>query len=192
MGLLKRAARTAKGSSTRLRSPSHLLASRPYLTGGSALNLKTGSAAPRLELQVDGHSRPVPASAAPQALFFFKVSCPTCPLAAPAIERLRRAYPRLETIAVSQDDLESSRAWMAQVGLGSPLAIDAERFAASEAFGLATVPTVVLLDHEGKIAQVQEGYSRLGYDSLAANAAYLVGAQPERIASTTGPAFQPG
>ena len=155
------------------------------------MELATGSAVPCLRLQGEREAWNVP-RAGPQALFFFKVSCPTCPLAAPAVERLRAAYPGIEVIAVAQDDLATSREWLARFGLAAPIALEGESYPASNAFNLVTVPTLVLVDGAGKIAAVQEGWSRKGYDELASKAALLVGAPPVPIAPDSGPVWKPG
>lgn len=152
-----------------------------------------GQKAPQLSLAGVSGPRAVGAPRGPQALFFFKVSCPACPLAAPAVERLRQAYPGLDVVAVSQDGEPEAKDWARQHGLDpTALALDGEGHQASAAFGLATVPTLVLLDGQGTIAAVQEGWSRDGYDALAKEAARLVGAPPVAVAPAEGPAFRPG
>lgn len=152
-----------------------------------------GQRAPQATLAGIAGPREIGLPGRPQAIFFFKASCPTCPLAAPAVERLRQAYPGLDVVAVSQDGEPEARDWARQHGLDpTALALDGERYQASAAFGLATVPTLVLLDGQGTIAAVQEGWSRDGYDALAKEAARLVGAPPVAIAPAEGPAFRPG
>ena len=148
--------------------------------------------APRLSLESPDGTVVIPAVGRSQALFFFKADCPTCPLAAPAVEHLREAYPALEVVAVSQDNSAAARLWLARHGLGAAIAHDGEGYPASRAFGLLAVPTLVLIDDRGKIAAVQEGWSRAGYDELAQQAARLTGLPVVPIAPAEGPAFQPG
>jgi len=155
------------------------------------MELATGSAVPHLQLKGERGTIDVP-RAGPQALFFFKVSCPTCPLAAPAVERLRQAYPDIEVVAISQDDLPDARAWLDRLGLAAPIALEGDTYPASNAFNLVTVPTLVLIDGAGRIAAVQEGWSRKGYDELAGCAARLVGSTSVPIAPGSGPVWQPG
>ncbi|MGC4117026.1 MAG: TlpA disulfide reductase family protein [Myxococcales bacterium] len=157
------------------------------------MELTTGAQAPRLTLKGLAGPREIPAVGKLQALFFFKVSCPTCPLAAPAVERLRQAYPALDVVAVSQDEADESKSWAQQHGLEPGLlAVEGAGYPASAGFGLAAVPTLVLVDGSGKVAAVQEGWSRNGYDALAGEAERLVGAAPVPIAPAEGPAFRPG
>jgi thiol-disulfide isomerase/thioredoxin len=148
--------------------------------------------APRLSLATPDGQVEVPAAGRAQALFFFKVECPTCPLAAPAVERLRRVYPALEVVAVSQNALAAARPWLIAHGLAATVALEGESYPASNAFGLLTVPTLVLIGPDGRIAAVKEGWTRAGYDELAAQAADLLGAPPVKIAPVDGPPFQPG
>lgn len=158
------------------------------------MDLQIGAKAPTLTLAGTSGPRAIPAAGGKaQALFFLKVDCPTCPLAAPAVERLRRAYPGLDVVAVSQDDEAATRRWMGEHGLAAEVAAcEGEGYPASAAFGLGAVPTLVLLDGQGRLAAVQEGWSRDGYDALAREAARLVGSPPVAIAPAEGPAFRPG
>ena len=156
------------------------------------MELTIGAKAPQVTLQGPAGAKTIPAGRV-QAVFFFKVSCPTCPLAAPAVERLRKAYPGLDVVAVSQDSEGETQEWMRQQGLDASAAVvEGEKYPASTAFGLEAVPTLVLLDGNGAIAAAQEGWSRDGYDALAKEAARLVGAPPVAIAPAEGPAFRPG
>ncbi|HEY3448170.1 MAG TPA: TlpA disulfide reductase family protein [Myxococcales bacterium] len=157
------------------------------------MELTIGAQAPRLTLQGPAGPRTIPAAGRAQAVFFFKVDCPTCPLAAPAVERLRKAYPGLDVVAVSQDAERETQEWMRAQGLDwSVAALEGERYPVSAAFGLAAVPTLVLVDGGGAIVAAQEGWSRDGYDALAKEAARLLGATPVAIAPADGPAWRPG
>ena len=158
------------------------------------MELAIGAEAPKLRLDdAELGPREIPAVGGPQALFFFKVNCPTCPLAAPAVERLRLAYPALDVIAISQDEASQTRAWMLEHGLSSKTAaMEGELHPASAAFGLQAVPTLVLIDANGELRSVQEGWSRDGYDELSREAARLLGVKPVLIAPAEGPAFRPG
>ncbi len=155
--------------------------------------LTIGARAPQVTLPGPTGPRTIAAAGRPQAVFFFKVSCPACPLAAPAVERLRQAYPGLDVVAVSQDGEAETEEWMSRHGLDRSVAtVEGDGYPASAAFGLAAVPTLVLLDGAGTVAAAQEGWSRDGYDALAKAAADLVGAAPVAIAPAEGPAFRPG
>ena len=158
------------------------------------MELTVGLPAPALELPLEGGgTASAPARGAPQLLFFFKVDCPTSALAVPALERLRRAHPRLELLPISQDDAAGTRAWRGAHGLTARAAIEGETFPASAAFGLAVTPTLVLLDSRGAVAAVQEGWSREGYNAAAALAARLLGEEAQVVAPEgEGPAFRPG
>src|SRR5579863_3728990 len=65
----------------------------------------------------------------PVLLAFFKVSCPTCVLTFPFLQRLADggapASPQL--IGISQDDAASSREFQERLGLAMPTLIDVPR-----------------------------------------------------------------
>ena len=71
--------------------------------------------------------------------------------------------------------------------------VDPEPWPASEAFGVRSTPTWVLLAPGGRVDAVREGWSRDDANALAARAAALAEA-PARLVSTPadGPAFRPG
>jgi peroxiredoxin len=161
------------------------------------MDLEIGQKAAALELPAqDGARAALGQGGRPQVLFFFKVGCPTSPLAVPAIERLRELYaarpggPSL--VCVSQDPAAETRAWADEHGLRGPFALDDGEFAASRAFGLVAIPTAVVLDSDGKLAALQEGWSRAGYDALAREVARLCGMAFQPIAPRDGPEFRPG
>jgi peroxiredoxin len=115
-----------------------------------------------------GHGLPV-------LLAFFKTSCPICQLTWPYLERLHRAYggKAVRVVGVSQDDTDASRAYYADYGGATfDLLLDPEpRFAASNAFGVESVPHLVLLSPEGVIEDVFAGWSKARMEALGARLA---------------------
>ena len=112
-----------------------------------------------------GHSLPV-------LLAFFKTSCPICQLTWPYLERLHRAYgaKAVHVVGVSQNDADSSRAYYAEHGGATfDLLLDPEpTFAASNAFGVESVPHLVLLSPEGLVEDVFAGWSKARMEALGA------------------------
>ncbi len=158
--------------------------------------LAPGDRAPSLDLPgLAGGT--VPVGAAPDRartlLFFFKVDCPTCPVALPVVETLRQTYgDAVQVIGVSQDDAEATRT--AHAGAQLRVALDAGDFAASNAYGLTTVPTLVVLDASGRIESLTRGWSRDAYNAVSRSLAEATGL-PYRPASPSDdgrPAWKPG
>ena len=135
--------------------------------------IKVGTKAPAFTLAAsDGEPRSLHdlTADAPALLVFFKTTCPTCRMAMPVYGELVRRYgDATYVVAVSQDPLLKARAWLAEQGFEG-LALDdtPDRYAVSRAFGVATVPTAVLVDADGKVVDVVEGWHRDGANRLAA------------------------
>ncbi len=104
---------------------------------------------------------------APAALFFFKVDCPTCPVVLPVVERMHRAYGGLgaRVIGISQDEAATTRDLLGEMTL--PVLLDDADYAASRAFGIDTVPSLVLIGADGRVARVEEGWSRQAYNEIS-------------------------
>ena len=100
------------------------------------------------------------ATGGPVLLAFFKVSCPVCQLTLPFVERL--ASGRLPVCGISQNDDEDTRQFAREFGLTFPLLLDREEddYTASNAFGIAHVPTLILVERGGAVERVVEGWSR--------------------------------
>ncbi|MGZ5427103.1 MAG: peroxiredoxin family protein, partial [Thermoanaerobaculia bacterium] len=115
-----------------------------------------GAALSTADVVARGHSLPV-------LLAFFKTSCPICQLTWPYLQRLHRAYgaKAVHVVGVSQNDADSSRAYYAEHGGATfDLLLDSEpTFAASNAFGVESVPHLVLLSPEGLVEDVFAGWS---------------------------------
>ncbi len=108
----------------------------------------------------------------PVLLAFFKTSCPICQLTWPYLERLHQAYGEktVHVVGVSQNDAGSSRAYYAEHGGATfDLLLDPEpKFAASNAFGVESVPHLVLVSPEGTIEDVFAGWSKTRMEALGA------------------------
>jgi peroxiredoxin len=135
--------------------------------------------------------------AGPVVLAFFKVSCPVCQMAFPFFERLHQAYrgKNVSVIGISQDSAQETAAFARQFGITFPLALDnTKTYPASNAYGLTNVPTLFLVNSDGKIAVSSvswaqdelEDVSRRLAAALSANVVTIV--RPE----DNVPAFKPG
>jgi peroxiredoxin len=108
----------------------------------------------------------------PVFLAFFKVSCPTCQLTLPFLERLYQALrsgrPRI--LAVSQDDAEATREFHREFSITMPTLLDSARqgYPASNAYGLSHVPSMFLIEQDRRISWSLSGFHKKELESLAA------------------------
>jgi peroxiredoxin len=97
----------------------------------------------------------------PVLLVFFKVSCPTCQLTLPFLER----FDSPQVIAVSQDDAAGTR------GFGTKLrtVLDTPRtYPVSNAYGITHVPALFLVESDGRISDSVEGFSKANLEKWGA------------------------
>jgi len=95
----------------------------------------------------------------PVALAFFKVSCPVCQMTLPFLDRIH-AGGGLRVYGISQNDAADTRQFAQEYGLRFPMLLDSEddRFPASNAYGISHVPTTFLVEPDGMVGRVIEGW----------------------------------
>jgi peroxiredoxin len=107
-------------------------------------------------------------------LAFFKVSCPTCQFTLPFLERIFQGMDgqgvdgRARMFAVSQDDAEATREFHREFGIAMPTLLDSARhgYPASNAYGLAYVPSMFLVERDGTISWSLVGFNRKELEAL--------------------------
>jgi len=105
----------------------------------------------------------------PAVLAFFKVGCPTCQYAFPYIERLFQVHKSepVSFLAISQNDAAETQAFVKQYGVTFPVALDdPKRYIVSNAYKLTNVPTIYLVDRDGKIQVSSVGWARMDVEDL--------------------------
>jgi peroxiredoxin len=109
-------------------------------------------------------------SRGPVLLVFYKISCPTCQFTLPFLERI--AHGSLPIVAISQDDAAGTRRFQSKFGT-LPTLLDSEEqgYPASNAFGIAYVPSLFLVEPDGGISLASEGFVKADLESIAARAA---------------------
>jgi peroxiredoxin len=128
--------------------------------------LTAGKTAPDFSLPAtDGHdfSMADARKRGPVVLAFFKVSCPVCQFAFPFLERMCREYKgrNVTFVAVSQNSLQDTKAFLKQYGVTFPVALDDSRsYRVSNAYGLTNVPTLFYISPDGKVELSSVGWSR--------------------------------
>ncbi len=107
----------------------------------------------------------------PALLAFYKVSCPVCQLTLPYLDRIH-AGGRLPVYAISQNSSSDSAAFNKRFGLSLPTLLDNEDrgFAVSNTFGISSVPTLFLIERDGTIAEVIEGWRKSAVERFAGRA----------------------
>ena len=106
----------------------------------------------------------------PTLLTFFKVSCPTCQFTLPFLERLYRGKTNgdITMLAISQDDAESTREFNTHFGVTMPTLLDREEagYPASNAYHLSNVPSIFLVEADGKISRSFAGFEKKALEDL--------------------------
>jgi peroxiredoxin len=118
----------------------------------------------------------------PALLAFFKVSCPVCQFTFPFLERIAQSGT-VRVFGVSQDDAKATARFAKEFGVTFPLLLDEQPagYAASNAFGVSTVPTLFLIDAGGVVAFSGEGFVKRDLADLGRRAGVEVFGQDEYV-----------
>jgi peroxiredoxin len=124
----------------------------------------------------------------PVVVAFYKVSCPTCQYTFPYLERLAR-QGAISFFAISQDDEQGTEEFHADFGIRFPSLLDSRKlgYPVSNTFGITHVPTLYLIEQDGRISWQSEGFSKADLDQLGER----VGVKPFREGETV-PSFKAG
>jgi peroxiredoxin len=135
--------------------------------------LSEGAPAPEFELSdLDGarHTRAEISEGKPALLAFYKVSCPTCQFTMPFLDRIYRgrANQDMAMYAISQDDAGSTRDFDRHFALTLPTLLDQEEegYPASNAYGISHVPSLFLVEPNGRISLAITGFDKKGMEEL--------------------------
>ena len=127
------------------------------------------------------------------ALFFYKVTCPVCQMAAPKVQGFESAYPG-RIVGIGQDPEEKLASFERGFGVTFPSVVDATPYDVSNAYGITVVPTTFLVDRDGTIVESVESWDREGLNAPSERLAGLSGAPYAEISDSTDglPSFRPG
>jgi peroxiredoxin len=147
------------------------------LTAGS-----TAPAIPGVDLQ-----------AGPKALFFYKVTCPVCQMAAPKVQAFEIGYPG-RIVGIGQDPEAKLGAFADQFEMTFRSVVDAPPYDVSNAYGIEVVPTTFLIDQDRTILETVESWDREGLNRLSRRLGELTGSPFAPISDPSDglPAFRPG
>ncbi len=127
----------------------------------------------------------------PLLLAFFKVSCPTCQLTWPYVQRLHTLWggKAVRVAGVCQNTAAEGKAYYRDYGKASfDLFVDPEPgFVASNAFGVETVPHLVLVAPDGKVRKTLTGWSRREMEALSRELAEGAGLAPKPLIPASDP-----
>lgn len=152
--------------------------------------LEAGSKAPPIQLSdTDGKRVSVAEllKKGPVVAAFYKVSCPVCQYTFPFLERIHRAYGNTSVtlVGVCQDGAGDTREFGAEYGLSFPSLIDASGYPVSNAYGITNVPTIFLIEPDGKISSSFSGFDKKGLEDISKRFA-------KQLSKPAAPVFQPG
>jgi hypothetical protein len=92
----------------------------------------------------------------PTLLAFFRADCRRCEGLLGLAAGIGRIARGLTVVGVSQETIEDTAEFMAAIGVRMPVVIDDHPYRASAAFGMETVPTVVLIEND-RISWTSDG-----------------------------------
>ena len=136
--------------------------------------LKAGAKAPSFSLDdMSGRKRSLAdvLERGPALLVFYKISCPVCQMSLPYVDRL--APGSLNIIAISQDDESATTKFQEKFGganLETLLDRAGENYPASNAYGIAHVPSMFFVEPDGTISAALEGFSKREMESIGRRA----------------------
>jgi len=107
----------------------------------------------------------------PVLLAFFKVSCPTCQYTFPFLQRLseRLAGSSATLAGISQDAVGKTKEFNQEYGVRFPVLLDPaeENYPVSNAYRITHVPTLFLIEPDGRIALTSEGFAKRDLEEIA-------------------------
>jgi hypothetical protein len=141
---------------------------------------------------LDGERRPISEAWAqgPGLIAVGHSECETTRLTLPFVDRLHRhAAPTSRVVAVLQDDAIAARSLVEELGLALPVRLEEEPYPLASRVGLGTVPTLFLVNREGRIEAVSEGFRRADLEAVADR---LQVPAPFFLPGDDAPALRPG
>ena len=135
--------------------------------------LETGDLAPEVSFfDAAGHEHSLQSLLAggPVLLVFFKVSCPTCQLTLPYLQRISGTSVRI--VPVSQDSTAATTGFSQAFGVQLQSLFDREQdgYPASNAYRLTHVPAMFLVERDHRISWEWTGFHKRQLEVLAQHA----------------------
>ena len=106
----------------------------------------------------------------PLLVVFFKITCPVCQMELPFLDRIHReARGAVSVLGISQDGEEWTRDFKQRFGVTFPALLDGaeDRYPASNAWGISVVPAAFLVERDGAVSWMLEGFRKREIQALA-------------------------
>ncbi|MDQ7081584.1 MAG: TlpA disulfide reductase family protein [Aquificota bacterium] len=129
-----------------------------------------------------------------KVITFYKVTCPTCQLTLPFVEKLHKAYGDSVTfLGIVQDPEGEARKFMEDYGLTFTQLIDAPDYRVSSDYMVDVVPTIYLVDGGNRVLFVEESFLKAGLEKLTSELARLSGKEEiDLFGGVSVPPFKAG
>ncbi len=131
-------------------------------------------------------SDPWRAAAGPTILAFFKATCPVCQLAAPKVRAL--ADGGAPVVAIGEDPAPTLVSFRDRWDQTVPTLSEPRPYRVSDAYGLVSVPSLVLVDAGGTVLDSVIGWDRDEWNRVAVAA----GGRPVSASGDGMPSYRPG
>ena len=117
----------------------------------------------------------------PVLLAFYKVTCPTCQLTLPYLERLQGGTIRV--FAVCQDSAERAREFADAFEVELPNLLDSvdEGYPASNAYGVTHVPSMYVVERDKRISWEYVGFHKKKLEQLAERAGRVIFSAVDKV-----------
>ncbi|MGC1105151.1 MAG: TlpA disulfide reductase family protein [Candidatus Acidiferrales bacterium] len=104
---------------------------------------------------------------------FFKISCPVCQFTFPFLERLYETYAESPVTfwGISQDNAADTQGFLNEFGVKFPTLIDADGYKVSKQYGLTNVPSIFLIQPDGRVHTACIGFAKRDLETIAAEIA---------------------
>lgn len=158
--------------------------------------LEAGKRAPAVELSSTTGEKWSLAKAlqrGPVALAFFKISCPVCQMTFPYLERIRQAHPEAQLVGISQDAKRDTELFNREYGITFPTLLDdTQRYPVSNAYGITHVPTIFIIEPDGKISLTSVGWVKDDIEAVNRRLAEVSKKPPQPVTTAADPDFKAG
>jgi len=162
-------------------------------------HLESGSLAPSFTLKtctVTQHQLSAFLEKGPVVLAFFKISCPVCQFTFPFLQRMheRLSNKPASVVGISQDDARDTKEFCQDVGAEFPVLLDDPGYPVSNAYGITNVPTIFLIEPDGKIRLECMGFDKAALEKMTAalESAAKLPTKPLFRPEEVVPAYKPG